>query len=403
MISVRADGLGKAYRLYKRPFDSLKELLLRREYSETFWALRDVTFEVPKGGSIGIVGDNGAGKSTLLKLLAGAAAPTTGRVDRVGRVSAMLSLGAGFHPDLSGLDNIRIGCAVLGLSPAETQALLPAIVDFSELGTFVDRPVRTYSSGMQLRLGFSVATAVNPDVLVVDEHLSVGDQHFRHKCLRRIGELRESGCALVFCSHDMHAVGEVCERTLWLRDGQPAMLAATQPVLKAYQDYVRARDAETSPVQTRATAPDVVKRERVSDSYLKEVTLGGDCERGLLHTGGTLAVNVIAYVTPEAYREGVHIGVLLIRNDAVWCYGVSTQMDNLPPTLHRTGDNEYGIALVMDAVPLLSGEYTFTVALMDARSPHVYDSWTGAAPLRIRHEGKDVGVARLSHRWESPK
>lgn len=160
MISMRAEGLGKAYRLYRRPSDSLKELLLNRTYSETFWALRDVTLEVAMGGSLGIVGDNGAGKSTLVKLLAGAIAPSTGRVERSGRVTAILSLGAGFHADLSGSENIRIGCAVLGMSPAETAATAPAIADFSELGPFLERPVRTYSAGMKLRLGFSVATAV---------------------------------------------------------------------------------------------------------------------------------------------------------------------------------------------------------------------------------------------------
>src|SRR5690606_12992188 len=164
----------------------------------TFWALRDVTLEVPVGGSLGIIGDNGAGKSTLLRLLAGASAPTVGTVERRGLTSAMLSLGAGFHPDLSGRDNIRIRCAVLGLSAEETDRLQPTIEEFSELGEFLDRQVRTYSSGMQLRLGFSVATAVEPEILVVDEHLSVGDQHFRHKCMRRIQALREQGCALVF-------------------------------------------------------------------------------------------------------------------------------------------------------------------------------------------------------------
>ncbi|MGH9175835.1 MAG: ABC transporter ATP-binding protein, partial [Vicinamibacterales bacterium] len=140
MISVRAEALGKAYRVYRRPFDSLKELFLKREYSETFWALRDVTLEVATGSSLGIVGDNGAGKSTLLRLLAGAITPSVGHVERVGRVAAILNLGAGFHADLSGAENIRIGCAVLGLSPVETEALLPDIVEFSELGQFIDRP-----------------------------------------------------------------------------------------------------------------------------------------------------------------------------------------------------------------------------------------------------------------------
>jgi lipopolysaccharide transport system ATP-binding protein len=400
MISVRAEGLGKAYRVYKRPFDSLKELLLRREYSETFWALHDVTLEVAKGSSLGIVGDNGAGKSTLLKLLAGAIAPTSGHVERVGRVAAILNLGAGFHPDLPGTENIRIGCAVLGLSPAETEVLLPQIVAFSELGSFVDRPVRTYSSGMHLRLGFSVATAVSPDVLVVDEHLSVGDQHFRFKCLRRIMALRSAGCTLVFCSHDLHAVGEVCDRTLWLRDGHPAMLAATQPVLKAYEDHVRACNVESSgTVGHDQPAPS--ERQPPADNCLREVLLDGDCRAGHLDTGGTLKLRVVARLTPEAHRDGVHVVVLIIRNDAVWCYGAATTTDGIEG-LYALGGDEYGVTFVIDDVPLLSGQYSFTVALMDDRSPHTYDFRAGVAEFTVRHGNKEVGVMRIPHRWECP-
>ncbi len=400
MISVRADGLGKAYRLYRRPLDSLKELFLRKEYAETFWALRDVTLEVPQGGSLGIVGDNGAGKSTLLKLLAGAIRPTTGAVERAGRVAAILNLGAGFHSDLTGVENARIGCAVLGLSPAETDDLLPEILEFSELGRFAYRPVRTYSSGMYLRLGFSVAAAVRPDVLIVDEHLSVGDQHFRHKCLRRIMSLKENGCALIFCSHDLYSVSEVCERTFWLRDGRPAMCAATAPVLRAYQDHVRARDAAVAgsgPPAARPSAP-----LRPADNYLVDAVLGGDCRHGEIATGGRLELTIYARLGEVARREGVHVGVLLVRNDAVWCYGVTTKMDAAPQALHPLGGADYGITFVIDEVPLLAGQYSFTIALMDDRSPHLYDTWTGVAGFTIRQSGKDVGVVRIPHRWQPP-
>jgi lipopolysaccharide transport system ATP-binding protein len=400
MIALRAEGLGKAYRLYDRPIDSLKELFLRRDYARTFWALRDVTLEVGRGGSLGIIGDNGAGKSTLLRLLAGAVAPTNGRVERVGRTSAMLSLGAGFHPDLSGRENIRIGCAVLGLSPGETEALTPAIIAFSELEEFIDRPVRTYSSGMQLRLGFSVATAVDPDILIVDEHLSVGDQHFRHKCLRRIMQLRERGCTLVFCSHDLYAVGEVCERTLWLRDGQPAMLAATTGVVDAYQDHVRERNgASETPLRQEAAADR--ERHPPADNHLCEVALGGDVQDGQIETGGRLELRITARVAERARREGVHVGVLLVRNDAVWCYGTSTKMDGVTP-LYPLPNGEWGVCFIVDPLPLLAGQYSFTIGLMDATTPHMYDAWPAAVPFTVRHAGQDVGVARLPHAWTAP-
>lgn len=399
MISIRAQGLGKAYRVYKRPFDSLKELLLRKEYSETFWALHDVSLEVAKGGSLGIIGDNGAGKSTLLKLLAGATAPSAGQVERSGRISAILSLGAGFHPDLSGIENIRIGCAILGLSPAETEAHLAEIVEFSELGSFVERPVRTYSSGMYLRLGFSVATAVDPQILIVDEHLSVGDQHFRFKCMRRIMALREAGCTLVFCSHDLHAVREVCDRTMWLLDGRPTVLAATSSVIEAYQDHIRVRDAETQGPVRNQEAP----RDHPTDNYLYDVALGGECLNGQIETGGRLELQILARLSEAVYRDGVHVGLVLIRNDAVWCYGVATKWDGLSSGLYPRGGDDYGVRFVIDALPLLSGQYSFTVALMDDRSPHLYDTWSNVAAFTVEHGGKEVGVVRIPHRWDRPE
>lgn len=399
MIALRAAGLGKAYRLYDRPIDSLKELFLRREYARTFWALRDVSLEVARGGSLGIIGDNGAGKSTLLRLLAGDLSPSEGTLERAGRTSAMLSLGAGFHPDLSGRDNIAIGCAVLGLSPRETEAVTPAIIAFSELEEFIDRPVRTYSSGMQLRLGFSVATAVEPELLIVDEHLSVGDQHFRHKCMRRILALRERGCTLVFCSHDLHAVREVCEHALWLREGSPALLATTPAVVDAYLDHVRARDAAS---QYPASPSSDFARPAPTEDYLEEITLsapGGEVQE--LSTGDRLELTIVARLSPAALTEGVTVAVLIVRSDQVWCYGTVSKWDGASESLYPLGGDRYGIKFVVQSLPLLAGTYSFTVSLMDRDTPHVYDSAPGVAPFRVRNEGKDVGVARLLHEWQA--
>ncbi len=397
MLSLRAIDLGKAYRLYQRPVDSLKEMLFRREYAETLWALRHVSFELAIGGSLGIIGDNGAGKSTLLRVLAGAVPPSEGRIERHGRTSAMLSLGAGFHPDLSGRENIQIGCAMLGLSPAETKALTPAIIDFSELGEFIERPVRTYSSGMQLRLGFSVATAVEPDILIVDEHLSVGDQHFRHKCMKRIQQLRERGCALVFCSHDLWAVGEVCERTLWLRDGAPAMLAATSHVTSEYQDHVRARDASTA--GPTANAPARVQDE---ETFVRSVHLGGDCQDGLLTTGGRLEITIRIARSAAVRDEGLHVGVLVARNDGIWCHGVTTRMDGLAP-LSGGPPGDCDVVFTVGDLPLLSGVYHVTVGLLDREGPHLHDTATAAATFTVRQVGPEVGLVRVAHEWRLPR
>jgi lipopolysaccharide transport system ATP-binding protein len=394
--TLRAENLGKAYRVYKRPIDSLKEIFLRREYAETFWALRDVSFELEPAHSLGVIGDNGAGKSTLLKLLAGALAPTTGSIQVSGRMAALLSLGGGFHPDLSGIDNIRIGCAVLGLSPAQTDALIPDVVEFSELGDFVHRPVRTYSSGMHLRLGFSVATALTPDILVIDEHLSVGDQHFRLKCKRRIMDLREGGSSIVLCSHDLHTVMEVCERTMWLRSGRPAMLGDSQEVLSAYQDAVRRQDEETdSHSRGQRTAPTM--------NCLRDVAVGGDIRGGTFVTGGRLELRITARLAKATRNDGVFIAVLLLRSDGLRCYGTTTRADGVSDGIYSLGGDEYGVTLVIDELPLLGGNYSFTIALQDMRSPHTYDHRVGAASFSVSAQSRgEGGVVRIAHRWERP-
>ncbi len=395
MFSLRAVALGKTYQAYRRPIDSLKELFFKKDCGEVDWAVRDVSFEVQTGGSLGIVGDNGAGKSTLLRLIAGAASPTAGRIERQGRVSAILELGAGFHPELSGRENLRIGCAALGLSPRETATMIPAIIAFSELGTAIDRPVRTYSSGMYLRLGFAVATVIEPNILVVDEHLSVGDLHFRYKCMRRIAALRQAGCSLVLCSHSLYTVREVCERTLWLRDGRPAMLGETGAVLDVYQDYVRARETSTE-TSDQALTPSP----KIADNYLDTIVLHTSHGGARIATYGSAILEITAHLSALARREGVHVGVLITRNDGVWCYGTSTRIDGLDQGMRNLGNGRYGVRLVLDPVPLLSGLYSFTVSLMDSRSPLVFDTRSGAAPFEVRHGGQEVGVAEIAHRWE---
>lgn len=399
--AIDAKGLGKAYRVFRRPIDSLLELFLGRTRSETFWAVRDVTLELPAGASLGVVGDNGAGKSTFLRLLAGAIPPTTGALSRNGRLAANLSLGAGFHPDLTGRENIRIGCAIQGLSPEETAAIEPEVARFSELGTFLDRPARTYSAGMNLRLGFSVSTSVRPDILLLDEHLAVGDAHFQHKCLRRIMSMRESGCTLVFCSHNLYAIDQVCERSLWLRDGQVAALGPTRAVLDAYRDHVRARDAET-PTEIRAPRPARPLWEGAPDGRILDASLEGEGGDGTIETGQCLKLRVRVRLSDRARRDGAHLVVLVVRNDAVWCFGGKTETRQTDDDLHSLGDDQYGSTLVVDNMPLLAGQYTFTVALMDARTPHPYDYRVAVAPFSVRDRGAGGTLVRVPVRWERP-
>jgi len=400
MIRIRAQELGKSYPVYARQIDSLKEFFFGKSYHQTVWAVRNVELSAIAGSAIGIVGDNGAGKTTLLKLLAGAVTPTCGRLERYGRVSAILELGAGFHPDLSGYENIRIGCAVMGLSPAQAAEHLPAITQFSELGSVLDRPVKTYSSGMYLRLAFSVATTVDPDILVIDEHLSVGDQHFRKKCMDRVARLLAGQTSLIFCSHDFYAIREICSDCLWLRDGQPAMFGRTADVLEAYQDHVRAKEGTATEAQTLASLAED-RPPLGGDTCLRSVELGGDCRNGLIASGETLTVSIRARIAASAQQSGVHVGLLVMRNDRVWSYGVSTKMDGLAAnSLTPLGGDEFGIRMVFEDLPLLAGQYSLTAALLDKDSPHVYDLIQSASEFKVSQNSAEAGMVRLPHRWE---
>jgi ABC-type polysaccharide/polyol phosphate transport system ATPase subunit len=217
---ILADKLSRMYTLYTRPIDRLQEIVLGRSVHEDFWALREVSFQVHKGETIGIIGKNGSGKSTLLQLLAGVIQPTTGTVKVRGRVSALLELGAGFNPEFTGVENVILGGAIMGVTEAEMRARLPAIAAFAEIGDFIDKPVKIYSTGMYVRLAFATAINVDPDVLIVDEALAVGDAAFQHRCMLRFGELQASGVTIVLVTHDTAAVKRLCERVLWLDYGE---------------------------------------------------------------------------------------------------------------------------------------------------------------------------------------
>ena len=234
-------------------------MLTGKATHRSHWALNDVSFELRRGECIGVIGDNGAGKSTLLKLLAGTLQPSHGRIDRVGRVTAILELGAGFHPDFSGRDNLYFAGSLIGITHDEMARLEPEIIDFCELGEALDRPVKTYSSGMTVRLAFALVTAVQPDVLIVDEALAVGDQNFQKKCVERITAFRNNGCTILFCSHSPYHVRHLCDRALWLKGGRVEQFGNTEAVLAAYDVHTRAREAVADGGTAEVPAPAVTE------------------------------------------------------------------------------------------------------------------------------------------------
>ena len=237
-LAIKVEKLTKRYKLYNKPSERLWETLgLLRRPVKTFNALSDVSFELKKGEVLGIIGRNGAGKSTLLQLICGTLRPTSGSVQVTGRIAALLELGSGFNPEFSGRDNVYMNASVLGLSKAEIDGKFDDIVSFSELEAFIDQPVKTYSSGMLVRLAFSVATCVEPDILVIDEALSVGDGAFAKKSFDRIMALQKQGATILFCSHNIYQLDTLCHQILWLNNGKVSMLGNKNDVLPQYAAF----------------------------------------------------------------------------------------------------------------------------------------------------------------------
>ena len=237
MTRVAVNNLCKEFKIYDRPQDRLKEILLRRPQHKVYHVLNDISFTVPDGQSLGIIGDNGAGKSTLLKLLVGTLQPTSGDIQVNGQVAALLELGAGFHPEFTGRRNIYLNASLLGVPDDNIAELENDIIAFSELDYFIDRPVKTYSSGMFVRLAFSIATMVRPDILVIDEALSVGDMAFQRKCVQRMNEFRAERKTMVFCSHSMFHVQELCDTAIWLDKGRIQEIGPSDHVVGLYEDF----------------------------------------------------------------------------------------------------------------------------------------------------------------------
>src|SRR6476646_970880 len=250
---LRVEGVSKQYRIYDQPSDRFKEMLTRGRWvtHREFWALRDVSFEVEKGTTFGIVGPNGCGKSTLLQIIAGTLEPTQGTTWHSGRIAALLELGSGFNPEFTGVENVYMNTSLMGISQAETAAMLPDIERFAEIGQFINQPVKTYSSGMYVRLAFAAAISVMPQILIVDEALAVGDAVFQHRCMRRIREMQESGMTILLVSHDPNAVRALCSRALLLNAGAMEAIGKPVDVLNRYQKLIMARETAyevTAPV-----------------------------------------------------------------------------------------------------------------------------------------------------------
>ncbi|MBI2215081.1 MAG: ABC transporter ATP-binding protein [Acidobacteria bacterium] len=388
MDVIRAEGLTKEYRVYRRPADRFVEALLRRPMAEVVTALDDVSFAIERGEMIGLVGRNGAGKSTLLKILGGVVSPTRGSAAVYGRISSILELGVGFHPEFSGRANAELAASIQGLGATELRETLPRILDFTELGAFLDQPVRTWSSGMIMRLGFSVAIHVDPDVLLVDEALAVGDQHFQRKCLERMREFEAKGRTIVFCSHALGAVASMCSRTLWLDRGQLQMIGPSAEVVSAYEAELLASPAE--PVASDAALPERASTVRLRAAYT--VDAAGN-RRDEFDPGGPLGVSM--QLRAESESEQIHLVVGIDRVlDGVCCATFGTNWDGMKPL---SGKRDYTVSLIIPDVPLTPGEYRVYAFVGDGEALHLHDR--AELNFTIRGEGDPGALCEVGHEW----
>ena len=397
---LRAEHLGKEYKLYDSPRKRLRALLTGGEHHRSHWALRDVSFELERGQCKGVEGNNGAGKSSLLKLIAGTLQPSVGKVERHGRITAILELGAGFHPDFTWRDNLYFGASLIGISAAEMRGLEQSIIDFSELGEAIDRPVKTYSSGMTVRLAFALVTALEPDVLIVDEALAVGDQQFQKKCIERIEAFRKNGCTILFSSNSLYHVRQLGNRVLWLEGGQQKAFGDTELVLASYEADIRAKEAAAAAPPPQAAAPEqqatATPLGHASGAKLVAVEVEnlGEGELPLLQSPD-LVVCMRAQLPPN---ETPQFGVMLEQLHGTGVTSAGTHYDNVVAT--HLGDGLWQAKLRFPKIQLFSGQYTVSAYLFDLQGLVVYDEWLYCIKFQHIFAGSTPGIVRLEHSWE---
>jgi len=401
-VALRAEGLGKAYRVYRRPSDRLWQFFLRDRgalYRE-FTALQGVDLEVCRGQVLGVVGRNGAGKSTLLQMIAGTVQPTWGALSVDGRVSALLELGAGFHPEFSGAENVRLYGLLMGLSEAEVTARFDEIVDFSGVRAFIDQPVKTYSSGMFVRLAFAIATSVDPDILIVDEALSVGDGAFARKSFDRIMALRARGVTIIFCSHALYQVQVLSDQVMWIEAGQVRALGEPREVVGAYQRFLDGLDEAAD----RLTPTVASKRPADAEpgvSRLTEVRVWADGADGEVLSCVCERSDVVVEMRFASDPDGPcpTLAVVFTDEGGRNVSSCTTFYDGFELSRDERG---HGVAQVsFRRFPLMHGRYWVNVLLMCEQAIMTLDGVYRFVQLQVEQPGHEVGVAMLPRQWRS--
>lgn len=399
--AVLLQGIKKMYPMYKRPQDRLKQSLWlgKRRFYQEFWALKGIDLTIPAGRTIGIIGRNGSGKSTLLQILAGTLTPTEGTVCVAGRVAAILELGSGFNPELSGRENVFLYGTLMGLSKREIEDSVEAVEQFADIGDFMEQPVKTYSSGMFVRLAFACAVNVNPDVLIVDEALAVGDTTFQLKCINKMKAFKEAGKTIIYVSHDIYSVRNFCDTAVWMMQGAIHRQGEVQSVTEEYNDYMKSlvECEKATPAAASAAAPAPPRAELVSIGEAFFRARNGS-KTAVLGFGEPFSV-AVSY---EVYKKvcGLVGGIAIYDNQNQYVCGLNTKLDQhaIPEAPGR-----YRLELSYEHVNLLPGTYWIDVAFFESSGIVLVAHQSRMASFQIRAAGeyRAEGMVLLAHQWNA--
>lgn len=383
-IALEVLGLSKIYKVYKKNSDRLKEFFVKDKRHFEFIALDNISFSIIEGETLGIIGENGAGKSTLLQLIAGTLTPTQGKIHLKGRVLALLELGVGFHPEFTGRENIIFYGDILGLSRGFVQSKFKEIHEFSELGDFIDRPIKTYSTGMQMRLAFSLVSSLEPDILIIDEALSVGDIHFQKKCIDRITDFKKNGMTMIFCSHSTYQVGILCDRCLWLKNGKAEMFDKTEKVLPAYEFYQLSKD------RAKEKMSSITAVSNDCPVIIKEFTILNTLP---LKRRDDLKFKIVTESINEEIFYNLTLSIKMDNGRGIYVTG--THLSHGNPIRGKKKE----IFITFPKVQLMGGIYYAHVRILDDKGLMIYHEKL-VPPFEVEKDSLELGVCYLENRWE---
>jgi len=388
---IELKNIGKRYPLATTPFErvrTLYALMRNRDDFASFRALHDISLSIQRGESLGVVGENGAGKSTLLKVIAGVVKPSSGRLHVNGKIGALLELGAGFHPEYTGRENIYLAAALMGIDREQFDSKIDEIIAFADIGEHIDQPIKHYSSGMVVRLGFAVATSMRPDVLITDEVLAVGDESFQKKCIRWMESYLSEGGTLLLCSHSMFHIQKLCQKAIWIQDGEARFYGEAIEVTRQYMAFHEDRGRQAGQHYS-----DRAKAEAAGIYTVRDLWLESGGERITVFRMGEVFSGQGLIYSPDDCVPTVAIGILRI--DGTPIYGLSGDMENYFP--NRLASNLYGFRFDLLENLLLPGRYIFRAHAMDTEGMRVFD--TLETTFDVVGDSRELGFCQLKHQW----